>query len=118
MPNPDQPRLPLALTVLLGLLLLATASDSTEVLIAGEICGLGHAFVFPILSSFVVTRARASERGAALSVFTAIIDAGLLIGGPTLGIVVYLAGYSVMFATAAAILVAATLAFAIWDRGR
>ena len=110
--------LPALCTLPLGLLLLATASDSIEVLIAGALCGLGHAFVFPILSSFVVTRARASERGAALSVFTAIIDAGLLLGGPTLGFVVYLAGYPAMFATAAAILVAATLAFAVWDRGR
>jgi len=99
----------------LGILLLAAATVGSEVIAAGVLCGLGHGFIFPILSALVVTRARPAERGAALSIFTALSDAGVLIGGPVLGTVIHVAGYAAMFTTAAFLVVAGALVFAAWD---
>ncbi len=106
-----------ALTTLgLGLFVLARAEQDVEVLVAGTLCGLGHGFIFPILCALVVARTRPAERGVALSIFTALFDGGILVGGPLLGGVIRLAGYSAMFATAGSVIVAGTIAFAIWDR--
>jgi MFS family permease len=102
----------------LGLMLLGRATAAGTVLVAGTLCGLGHGFVFPILSALVVARARPAERGAALSIFTALFDAGVLIGGPALGLIIRLAGYPAMFASAAAMVVFGSLTFAVWDRPR
>lgn len=93
-----------------GLVSMAFASSSLTVAAAGALCGLGHGFTFPILSGFVVHRARDSERGAALSIFTALFDAGVLVGGPAFGAIVGAAGYPAMFGSAGA------LGFARWDR--
>ncbi len=99
-----------------GFLLLASARTAAAVVVAGMLCGLGHGFTFPILSGLVVTRARPVERGAALSLFTALFDAGVLVGGPFFGIVIHLAGYPAMFMTQAAVMLVGTAAFAVWDR--
>jgi predicted MFS family arabinose efflux permease len=64
----------------------------------------------------VVHRARASERGAALAIFTALFDAGTLVGGPLLGFVIRIAGYPYMFATAAALVAAGALGLALFDQ--
>jgi len=99
-----------------GLVAMAQASSPLTVAAAGALCGLGHGFTFPILSGFVVHRARESERGAALSIFTALFDGGVLIGGPAFGAIVGAAGYPVMFGSAGALVAAGALAFAPWDR--
>jgi MFS family permease len=102
----------------LGFLLLAIARSDVAVMVGGGCCGLGHSFVFPILSSMVVTRARPAERGAAISLFTALFDGGVLIGGPVLGVVIHLGGYAAMYASASAFVVFGAVAFALWDRAR
>jgi len=70
----------------------------------------------------VVARARPDERGAALSLFTALFDGGVLFGGPLFRAVIRFAGYPAMFASAAALVVAGGITFALWDaegpRGR
>ena len=102
----------------LGLGLLGRAAGAGAILVAGSLCGLGHGFVFPILSALVVARARPAERGAALSIFTALFDAGVLIGGPALGLIIRLAGYPAMFVSAAGLIAVGSLTFAVWDRPR
>ncbi len=102
--------------VAIGLALLPRSVDSAGLALAGALCGLGHGFTFPILIGIVVTRARDSERGAAMAVFTALFDAGVLLGGPVLGAVIRVFGYTAMFSTAGAALVLGTLIFAFWDR--
>jgi MFS family permease len=116
--GPKRVLLPALASLALGLVGLATARAAVQVVAAGVLCGLGHGFTFPILSGLVVARARAAERGAALSIFTALFDAGVLLGGPAHGAVIGLAGYAGMFATAAALVVAAAIVFAVWDRHR
>jgi len=99
-----------------GFLLLALAANSAMILAAGTLSGLGHGFTFPILSGLVVSRARSAERGAAMSLFTALFDGGVLIGGPVFGLVIRGAGYPAAFTTAAAVTLVGALVFALWDR--
>jgi len=99
-----------------GLIMLATAEGDLGIAIAALLCGTGHAFVFPILSSLVVTRASARERGAALAMFTALFDLGLLVGSPLLGAVLEHSDYSTMFGVAAGLGALGGLVFALWDR--
>jgi MFS family permease len=99
-----------------GLVVLAFASAPAHLIAAGIACGIGHGYAFPIISALVVTRAQADERGSAISLFTALFDLGLLLGGPSFGVAVKLAGYPVTFALAGGLVATASLVFLIWDR--
>lgn len=99
-----------------GLLLLAGADRAFDVGLAGALCGIGHGFTFPILSALVVTRARESERGTAMAMFTAIFDAGFLFGGPAFGWVAQRAGYGEMFVIASVLVLVGAAVFWAWDR--
>ena len=99
-----------------GAIVLAQATGAPEVAVAGVLCGIGHGYAFPIISALVVGRARASERGAAVSMFTALFDFGLLIGSPTLGAVIEASSYAVMFSTAGAVVVLGAVLFWALDR--
>jgi MFS family permease len=117
-------------TLVVGFGLLAAARTPGDVLLAGACCGAGHGYTFPILFGMVVTRARDAERGAVLSIFTALFDAGVLVGGPFFGWVHgcelalgargsdAFTGYVLVYATAAALLGAGALAYALLDRER
>ncbi|MEA2000874.1 MAG: MFS transporter [Actinomycetota bacterium] len=99
-----------------GFLVLAVASGNWHIAIAGVLCGIGHGFGFPILSGMVVSRAPDEDRGSAISFFTALFDFGVLVGGPILGVIIGSLGYSAMFTFSAITIIAATTAFATWDR--
>lgn len=116
--GPKRALFPAMGSMALGHCLLALASGGGAVAAAGVLCGLGHGYAFPILLALVVTRARPSERGAAMAVYTALFDAGTLVGGPLLGAVIAAAGYPAMFLTSAGLVAAAAAALAVWDRGR
>ena len=98
--------------------MLAMASGPVDVVMAGVLFGVGHGFTFPILYGIVVTRARDADRGSAMGIFTALFDAGVVIGGPLFGAIVTSAGFPAMFASGAAVVVAGTAAFLVWDRRR
>jgi MFS family permease len=102
--------------IVIGLALLGSATGATTVVVSGALVGLGHGYAFPILSSLVVTRCRPSERGSAMTLFTALFDGGMLLGGPLLGAVAEAADHRTMFHTAAALALAAAVGFAVWDR--
>lgn len=109
---------PAMVAVGLGLVLLVTARTPLIMGVAGVVAGLGHGFTFPVLLGLLVTRARAAERGAALAIFTALFDAGTMLGGPLFGKVAEGAGYRSMFGTAAVMMLAGTAVFWLLDRGR
>ena len=98
-----------------GFLVLAMATGSWHIAIAGVLCGVGHGFGFPIMSGMVVSRAPEEDRGSAVTFFTALFDVGVLMGGPILGVIITGFGYSTMFAFSAAVIVAASVAFSVWD---
>jgi MFS family permease len=100
----------------LGFVVLAWATGSWAFAVAGVLCGVGHGFGFPILSSYVVERGTIGDRGSSMAFFTALFDLGQLVAGPLLGYVIVAFGYPAMFGAAAACIAAVTLAFALWER--
>ena len=108
--------IPALFSLAAGIGLLANAQGMTAVYVAGVLCGAGHGYAFPILNALVVERARASERGTAVSVFTALFDLAVLVGGPSLGAAVRLGSYPIMFSSAAGLLILSMLIFWAWDR--
>ncbi len=98
-----------------GLVVLAFTTEDWHMNLAASLCGAGHGFAFPILSAIVVTRAPPNERGSAISLFTALFDLGVVLGGPTLGFVIKHAGYPAMFAGAGVLSAVATWIYWRWE---
>lgn len=99
-----------------GLILLAMASSRLHLVVAGALAGAGHGYTFPILLGLVIERARPTERGAALAVFTALFDAGTLLGGPMLGALVEASSYETMFVFAAGLVMIGFVLLVLLDR--
>lgn len=117
--GPKRVLLPAMVAVAMGLSVLVLARSPQHVAAAGILSGMGHGYTFPILLGLVVSRARPAERGAALAIFTALFDAGSLLGNPVFGFVVKAThSYRTMFATSAAIMLVGTAVFGGLDRGR
>jgi len=114
--GPKRALVPALAALACGYVLLAFAATPLAIGIAGACAGLGHGFTFPILSGLVMARARTAERGAATSIFTALFDAGALVGGPLLGAVIRDAGYPAMFLCAAGLVAIGGVVFTIVDR--
>lgn len=100
----------------LGVALLAGATQDWMIWLAGLGCGLGHGFGYPILLGLVTRRARDTERGAAMAIYTAIDDGAILIAGPMLGLVIEYQGYTAMYSGCAVLLAGTALLYGIWDR--
>lgn len=99
-----------------GLLLLAQAQSLPLFVAAAALAGAAHGAVFPVLSSSVVYRARLSERGSAMSIFTSIFDVALLLSAPVFGGLVESFSYTAAFSVVGAFLVFGGLVYATWDR--
>jgi MFS family permease len=102
--------------LVIGFFVLAGAGSWVGVAIAGGFCGAGHGFIFPILTALLVDRAPETDRGSAMSFFTALFDVGTLVGGPTLGAIIDSAGWGPMYVVAGAALGVASVVFWRWDR--
>lgn len=113
--GPKRALVPAILVLISGILMLASASSGSSIAAAGALCGLGHAFVFPILSSLVVSRAKDANRGAAMTLFTSLFDVGALAGAPILGWVVEASNYTTMFTVAASTVGVFSCAFFLVD---
>jgi MFS family permease len=116
--GPKRVLAPALVALAAGFAALAHAESGSDVALAGVLCGIGHGYTFPILFGLVVSRAPEENRGAAMALFTALFDLGVLVGGPAFGLLIERAGYASMFATAAALIVAGTALFFFWDRRR
>jgi predicted MFS family arabinose efflux permease len=116
--GPKRVLLPAMVSMAIGLGVLTFAQSTGAVVLAGTLCGLGHGYTFPIVLGLVLARARPRERGAALAIYTALFDAGMLLGGPLLGSLIAATSYRTMFGAAAMGVTAGLLAFFAWDRRR
>jgi predicted MFS family arabinose efflux permease len=116
--GPKRVLLPALVCQASGLLVLASATSSFDILAAGLLCGVGHGFGFPILLALVVSRADPVRRGSALAFYTGLFDLGVLLGGPGMGWVIDRFGYAVMYRTVAATLLMGALGFLFLDRER
>ncbi|MBL4636112.1 MAG: MFS transporter [Kofleriaceae bacterium] len=108
--------IPSLLCLVAGILVLGNATSGTQIAIAGALCGLGHGYIFPILSALVVTRTEVAFRGVAMTLFTALFDVGALIGAPLLGWVIESNGYSTMFSLAAVMVLSLSGLYFVLDR--
>lgn len=99
----------------LAMVVLSQASDVVWLGTAGVLAGIGHGYAFPILSAIAVERANPADRGSAMSLFTAIFDAGILIGSPLLGILVEATDYRIMYLSASVIPIGGTTIFHFWE---
>lgn len=88
---------------------------SPESLLAiGALCGAGHGYAFPILNVLAVARTPARVRGAVVSLYTAMIDLGQMIGAPLLGAIA-MYSFPAMFLTASAALALGAIAMRFFD---
>ena len=69
-------------SMVLGFIVLACATGSGAIAVAGVLCGAGHGYAFPIVMGMVVSRAAEADRGSAMAIFTGLFDVGALLGGP------------------------------------
>jgi predicted MFS family arabinose efflux permease len=94
-----------------GLIVLSAAHTPSAVLLAGLLCGAGHAYTFPVLFSLVIERARPQERGSAAAFFTMLDWLALLGAGPLVGYLIERTGYDATFLTLAAFVALGIAAF-------
>jgi len=116
--GPKRVLFPALLGLVAAFLLLADAERPGQVILAGVLFGFGHGFTFPILFGILVTRAGEADRGSAMAIFTALFDAGVVVGGPLFGAAITWGGFSAMYGVAAAAVTLGAAFFAVWDRGR
>jgi MFS family permease len=101
----------------LGLILLgATLPGQVTLVTSGLLCGAGHGYAYPILFSMVVRRARPSERGTSLAIYTAIEEAAFLVGSPLLGWTIQQVGYFAAFSATGLCVIAGAAVLRLWDR--
>jgi MFS family permease len=81
----------------LGLASLALLPASGVLILSGLGCGAGHGTLFPVLNALAITRAPTRLRGTVVSLHTAALDLGAVVGTPLCGLLAEWAGYRVMF---------------------
>jgi MFS family permease len=113
--GPVRVLVPALVSMAAGFVTLAYAESSAMVICAGALCGIGHAYAFPILFSLVVSRARDSERGSAVAIYTGFSDLGMVIGGPLFGAVLAAASYTAMYVFVAGFLGVGLAVFLLWN---
>ena len=100
----------------LSLAILAIAGSVPLLVAAAFFGGMAHGAVFPILTSQVVLRARTSERGSAMAIFTSIFDVALLVAAPAVGFLIDGFSYRLAFGCVAFALGLGAAVYSIWDR--
>lgn len=100
----------------LALGVMSIANHVALLVVAAGMAGMAHGAAFPLMSSEVVNRARESERGSAIAIFTSLFDVALLVGAPLVGLMIDLSGYLLAFSVTGVALVFGALVYAGWDR--
>jgi len=86
----------------LGLAALCLLPQRGVLVAAGMACGAGHGSLFPVLNGLAVTRTPPRFHGTVVSLYTAALDGGAVLGTPLCGAIAHAAGYRAMFAVMAA----------------
>ncbi len=107
---------PAALLFAGGLAVLSVAATPAVLVAAGALFGLGHSVTYPALQALVLSRVREAHRGKTLGLYSGAFAVGMMLSAFVYGPVAQHAGYGVMYAAAAATVVAGTLAFLLGDR--
>jgi MFS family permease len=107
---------PAMVSLSIGILNLLLLRSIGGLIVSGALCGMGHGFIFPILSVMLIQRETEENRGSVVTLFTLLYDSGLLIGAPLLGFIARGNRYMPMFIFAALIQAASLTAFILLDR--
>ena len=97
----------------LGLAGLAFLPAPGVLVATGIACGLGHGTLFPVLNALAITRAPARLQGTVVSLHTAALDLGAVVGTPLCGFLAEWAGWRTMFGTMAAACLVGVLLMAL-----
>jgi len=92
-----------------GIMLIVHLPTTWGLMLTGILCGIGHGYGFPILSSIIIEVADPETRGSVVTFYTLLFDVGFLIGAPLWGLLVSLGGYDVMFTAAAMVVLGGTV---------
>ena len=88
---------PALATLAAGLFLVARFTSLRTLGAAGLLCGMGHGYLFPILSGMAIEGTDRRARGSAMSFYTAVFDLGQVLGPPFFGWIAEVAGFPTMF---------------------
>jgi predicted MFS family arabinose efflux permease len=107
---------PAQLSLAIGVVFIFLRPSPAGLVFSGLLCGIGHGFIFPILSVLVISRQHEARRGSLMTLFTLLYDLGLLVGAPLLGLMANRQGYPTMFIVAALAVFSSWLLFLLLDR--
>ncbi len=80
-----------------GLAGLALLPAPGVLILSGLACGAGHGTLFPVLNALAITRAPAPLQGTVVSLHTAALDLGAVVGTPLCGLLAEWVGFRAMF---------------------
>jgi MFS family permease len=84
------------LTSMLAMVILSFSTTLPMFIFAGLLWGTGVAFIFPVSMAYSLDYA-GSSHGTALSTFRALMDFGMALGPMTMGLIIPITGYRIMF---------------------
>ena len=99
-----------------GFVVLAAAQTAGAVTASAGLLGVGHGLLFPVLASQVVMRARDTERGSAMAIFTSLFDLAVLTAAPAVGITIDWQGYTAAFTGVGVFIGVGLVVYLLWDR--
>ena len=99
-----------------GFLVIAGAATAPALAAGASLLGLGHGLLFPIITAQVVSRARESERGSAMAIFTSLFDLAVLTAAPAVGVLIDWRGYTAAFNALGAFLIGGIVVYVAWER--
>jgi len=88
--------LPCLIAYIIAMSILSFSNTLPMFILVAVIWGIGHAFLYPVLTAYALDLA-GSSRGPAMGIFTAVDDLGVGLGPVIMGIVLRLTGYPIMF---------------------
>ena len=84
------------LTSMLAMVILSFSTTLPVFIFVGLLWGTGVAFIFPVSMAYALEYAGSSD-GTALGTFRALMDLGMALGPMTMGLIIPIAGYRIMF---------------------
>jgi MFS family permease len=81
-------------------------------------CGAGHAFIFNTVAAIAMSPFPPEAQGAGSALYWISLDAGVLIGGPFIGLISFYSSYTTMFLTLSALFVVASIGIGMMQAGK
>ena len=94
-----------------GFFILAFTQSTIDLVVAAAFLGAGHALILPIVTSLIVSRSRASERGSALAIFAAFVNLAAMFSSPIIGAIIEASGYRAAFSSIGVVVALAVIGF-------